>query len=153
MHKYFLKSSKLWLELPLHNPGHLKKHNDLFKKCEADAEVAYPPKMHKVCFQKLKLRLELHTSKANPNPTQANPSQSKSITKLTQPKPNQSQHSPSQSQSQPKPKQTRPKANTTKAKANPTQNQPNSTHPNLASPNLTDTSYKLRHIFVRNRFV
>ena len=88
MHKYFLKSSKLWLELPLHNPGHLNIHNDLFKKCEADAEVADHPKMHKVCFQKLKLKLELHTSKANPNPTQANPSQSKSITKLTKPKPN-----------------------------------------------------------------
>ena len=42
MHKYFLKSSKLWLELPLHHTGHLNIHNDIFKKCEADAEVAYP---------------------------------------------------------------------------------------------------------------
>ena len=53
MHKYVVKSSKLWLELPLHNTGHLNIHHDLCKKCEADAEIAYPPKMHKVYFQKI----------------------------------------------------------------------------------------------------
>jgi len=43
MQKFFLKSSKQWLELLVPHAGHLNIHNDILKKFEADAEVAYPP--------------------------------------------------------------------------------------------------------------